>query len=95
VILIGQEVLKLKENEKICPQCGQIHDLEEDDLNQVAEDFTESVFEKIWSENKEELRDMSKKELAEQMYFLGVLHYMKSLEAITGHMLEDIFKDIK
>lgn len=87
-----QNIIKVKDEESICPHCGQNHALEDIDLEQVASDFTDAFFGKVWKESKEELKEMSKREVAEQMYFLGALHYMKSLEKFAEHFFEKMEK---
>ena len=89
-----QDIIKVKDDEKICPHCGQNHGIEDIDLEQAAEDFADAFFGEVWGQGKEELKEMSKKEIAEQMYFLGAFHYMKSLEAFAGHFFDEIDKKI-
>ncbi len=68
--MIGKKMAK-------CKKCGKIHEI--DDLTHFAESYTNEFFPKIWKESKKELKNMSKKEVAEQMYFLGVMHFMEEV----------------
>lgn len=87
-----QNIIKVKDEEIICQHRCQNHALEDIDLEQVASDFTDAFFGKVWKESKEELKEMSKREVAEQMYFLGALHYMKSLEKFASHFFDEMGK---
>lgn len=87
-----QNIIKVKDEGRICPHCGQNHALEDIDFEQAAEEFTDAFFGNIWKESKEELKEMSRKEVAEQMYFLGILHYMKSLEKFADSFFDEIEK---
>lgn len=76
-------------NEKgICPECGEPfdkHDFSKFD-NKVLEKFTEDTakgfakeaFPKIWKNEKEELKQLRKKELAEEMFFRGAVEMLFS-----------------
>ena len=48
-------------------------------MSHFAESYTDEFFSTIWKEGKNELKNMSKKEVAEQMYFLGVKHFMEEV----------------
>jgi hypothetical protein len=62
-------------NELSCPDCGKRHEL--DKFEEAAESFADQLFEDIWKQGKSQLKEMSKKEVAEQMYYLGVKHFME------------------
>lgn len=70
-----------------CNGCGKIHEV--DDLGHYAESYADEFFPKIWKEGKNELKAMSKKEVAEQMYFLGVKHFMETV----NHNIKDTTKE--
>jgi len=62
---------------KICPNYDIIQ--EELIMDGAAEEFTDSIFLQLWDKAKTELKEMSRKELAEQMYCLGVRHFMQKM----------------
>jgi DNA repair exonuclease SbcCD ATPase subunit len=64
--------------DKVCPNCGKHH--EELSIDNMAEEFTDAIFPQIWKDSKKKLKEMSKKEIAEQMYFLGVRHFMQKIQ---------------
>lgn len=71
-----------KENKYICPECGKIHNDEFDLVTELAEKtslkFTEEAFPYVWKEAKKELKEMSKKELAKEMFCEGAFQMMLS-----------------
>ena len=77
------------EKETKCKECGKIH--KNEDFSDLAEVFVDEVFPMIWKQGKSDLKEMSKKEVAEQMYFLGVKHFMQEVH----HNLEAIKKDLE
>lgn len=60
-----------------CKGCGKIHEV--DDLAHFAESYADEFFEEVWKQGKNDLKSMSKKEVAEQMYFLGIKHFMEEV----------------
>lgn len=86
----SKESIKIKSRSEACPHCGQHHDFNEVDHEDAANDFTDTFFDKVWKNNKQELKEMSKKEIAEQMYFLGVFHFMKSMNEMMNHITEEL-----
>lgn len=67
----------IEKKEIKCKGCGKVHEV--DDLSHFAESYVDDFFPEIWKEGKNELKNMSKKEVAEQMYFLGVKHFMEEI----------------
>ena len=56
------------------------HDHEQDPMQQLAMDFTRQNFPLIWNEHKTQLKEMSKKEIAEQMFFSGASMILSSVQ---------------
>lgn len=52
-------------------------------INHLSEEITNSIFEKFWKENKRKIKDLSKKEIAIQMYFEGLSEAL-GLSALSG-----------
>ncbi len=80
-------------NKEICPKCGINHeDIKEENLfalsMMTAESLTQEVFPKIWSDMKNELKSMSKKELGEEMFHAGASNmlygYIKLMNEISN-----------
>jgi len=72
---------------KKCSSCGKIHGT---DLTDEACSFVDQFFSQVWKQGKNDLKEMSKKQVAEQMYYLGVKHIME----LTHHNLQKIKKDM-
>ena len=73
----------------ICPHCGQSHNFTDPDFEQAADNFTDLFFDEVWREGKQEIKEMSKKEIAEQMYYLGVLHSLQSMDEVMKFIEND------
>ncbi len=59
-----------KEEER-CTDCGEVHEEIKDPreiANHIADSFAEECFEHFWEEMKNELKQLSKKELAEEVF---------------------------
>ena len=56
------------------------HDHGHDPMQQLAEDFTKQNFTLLWNEHKKQLKEMSKKEIAEQMFFSGASMILNSVQ---------------
>ncbi len=56
------------------------HDHGHDPMQQLAEDFTKQNFPVLWNEHKKQLKEMSKKEIAEQMFFSGASMILNSVQ---------------
>ena len=64
---------------------------EADGINEfIAEDITERIFPQFWRENKEELKLMSKKDVAREMFASGVL---SALDSINKTMEKETIND--
>lgn len=61
------------------------------EVENAASAFTEEYFPEIWKDEKDNLRELSKRELAEKMYYLGVLHFMMD----TTKRLPEMIKETK
>lgn len=89
----------MKENNKdVCPECGKMHNYNDDSLLELArlsaEPFTDKTFPDFWQVRKEELKQLTKKEIAEEAFFSGamsMLHtYMLTMKDIGEHKEEEI-----
>ena len=74
---------------KVCQDCGKVHKHEEI-LASAASELTDAFFPKLWEEEKHELKEMSKKELAERAYFLATLQTMEALEMNMKEITEEM-----
>lgn len=83
---------KKEENEEektVCEDCGKPHgDMKV--LTGAAEELTDEIFPEAWKELKEDLKPKSKKEIAEQMFFLGAVNAMR----MTQEMLEQANEEL-
>ena len=69
---------------------------EEESLHKDVEMFVEKMFPILWSKHKEDFKDLSKRELAEQAYYIGIYHAMHSNQSqMKGIMkkAEELEKD--
>ena len=80
----------IEKNNFSCPDYGKKHEF--DKFTLPAESFSNEFFPNIWKEGKNELKNMSKKEVAEQMYFLGVKHFMEEVHHRIGNKVEELKK---
>lgn len=77
-------------NKEVCPDCNEIH--EEDDLHALsvmtADSMVKEVFPKFWNDAKNQVKDLSKKELSEEMFRSGAINmlygYMKLMNEISN-----------
>ena len=84
---MGEENKDKKEIE-ICPDCGEPfdkHDFDkfnDEDLEKFSEDmakeFTKEAFPQIWRNEKEGLKEMSRKDVCEEMFFRGAVEMLYS-----------------
>jgi hypothetical protein len=69
-----------KQQDKACPQCGQTHDKELDNMTDLAvlmaESFTTVAFPELWKDAKEDIKQMSKHELAKEMFYTGAVQML-------------------
>ena len=78
-----------EKDKKVCPLCNEVH--EENDLHAIsvmtADSMVKEVFPKFWNDAKSEIKDLSKKELAEEMFRSGAINmlygYMKLMNEIS------------
>lgn len=84
------------EDNDVCPDCGIKHERNLDGLTEfasnVASDFTDVAFQKIWKDAKKEIKEMKKREIAEEMFYTGAT---QMLTAFIHTMEKDIPKEIK
>ena len=64
-----------------------------DMIDAIAENITDDIFNDVWSEHKNDLRELSKKDLAERMFFSGVGQAFSFLEHMDTP--KEIFEYIK
>lgn len=71
-------------NNDICPKCGK--PFEEHDIAELAEmvasEITSQEFPNIWSQKKQDLKLMKKRDLAKEMYFVGAFDMFSSFNGI-------------
>lgn len=82
----------IEKKKVICKGCGKVHKF--DDLSHFAESYSDEFFPAIWKEGKNDLKNMSKKEVAEQMYFLGVKHFMEEVHRSMQEMKKELKSEI-
>ncbi len=76
-------------NKEVCPSCNEVH--EEDELHALsvmtADSMVKEVFPKFWNDAKNQVKDLGKKELAEEMFRSGAINmlygYMKLMNKIS------------
>tara|TARA_Y100000310_G_C20153967_1_gene566055 strand:+ start:193 stop:453 length:261 start_codon:yes stop_codon:yes gene_type:complete len=84
----------IDEDKKVhCIHCGGDHEM--DEISAAAEEFADTYFEHIWKQGKSDLKDMSKREVAEQMYYLGVKHFMEETHKQFSEMAQEISNKLK
>ena len=64
------------------------HEHKHDPIQNVAAEFTEQHFPIIWDEHKTKLKELSKKELAEQMFFSGTAMILNAVQQDHKAMVE-------
>ena len=73
---------QIKENRLICPECGEPlgedreFDKKEDFIKHLADNYTDHVFEHFWNDKKKELKQLSKKEIAEEAFFQSIANFL-------------------
>ena len=64
-----------------CPSCNKAfadvkipvpHGEEDELINELTECIGDETFEEIWNEGKQELKELSKKDLAQEMFYTGI-----------------------
>ena len=78
--MINREKL---ESEILCPECGKPliecakeYGSKEEMIEDLANTYTDSVFEDFWRERKDTLKQLSKKEVAEEAFFESVAVFL-------------------
>ena len=64
-----------EEHKEKCTDCGEIHEEIKDPreiAGHIASSFTEECFSDFWEEMRGELKQLSKKELAQEVFFQAV-----------------------
>ena len=82
---MAEKIKNEKEND-VCPECGEEFDKSEDLISitlpknlkgkipkKFAETLVEEIFPSIWNDKKDELKQMSRKEVCEEMFYAGAL----------------------
>ncbi len=69
------------EDKIICPLCGQNHveevfDTKEELIEHTANEFTTQIFEEFWRHRKEDFKNLSKREMAEEVFFQAIAEFM-------------------
>ena len=60
------------------PDCD--HDHEQGEIEKIAGSFTDENFPKLWEHSKKEIKELSKKDLAQQMFFTGAAMILEALQ---------------
>lgn len=86
-----------KENKLICPHCGQSHEEEMKNRREyieiTASEFTDAVFEDFWQDQKDTLKSLSKKEMAEEVFFQAISGFLdNSMPNNPNEGLSTIYK---
>lgn len=70
------------QNKEVCPFCKQVHDKDLDNLTELAEilasSFTDEAFPLIWKDAKEDIKEMKKRQIAEEMFYMGSVQMLTS-----------------
>jgi competence CoiA-like predicted nuclease len=73
---------QIKENKFICPECGEPigeskeFDTKEEFIDYSANAYTDHVFEHFWQDKKNKLKQLSKKEVAEEAFFQSIANFL-------------------
>lgn len=62
----------------------------EDKIFDIADNITKFNFEEIWDVEGKAIMDLSKKEIAEEMFFKGIAYILDHLETIEEINLDNI-----
>ncbi len=82
----------MEENDKdICSDCGIKHDDRDEEhlyalSMRTADSLAKEVFPKLWNDFKNQLRDLSKKELAEEMFHAGASNMLYGYIKLMNEM---------
>ena len=69
------------EDKMACPHCGQEHgeevfDTKEELVEHVASKFTTHIFQDFWKSRKEDFKNLSKREMAEEVFFEAIAEFL-------------------
>lgn len=74
---------KDREEELICSQCGEPlsehmeeSESKEEFIDSISNSYVDVVFEDFWKDKKEELKQMSKREIAEEAFFQSIANFL-------------------
>ena len=74
---------KDREEELICPECGEplsehMEEFEskEEFINSISNSYVDSVFEDFWNDRKKDLKQLSKREIAEEAFFQSITNFL-------------------
>lgn len=81
---------------KICEDCESEYKKFIDDqliiIEEIAERITDKIFNDIWKENKKELRNSDKIDLAKEMFYAGVFEsFLLIIPFLQGNFEDYIF----
>ena len=60
------------------PDCN--HDHGHEEIEKVAAKFTDENFPRLWEHSKKEIKELSKKDIAQQMFFTGAAMILEALQ---------------
>ena len=64
----------------------------QDKLAKEAQELVDETFPNLWKGVKEDMKDRSKKELAERMYLFGIMTHMRIIDIADFNALNKIYK---
>ena len=67
----------------------------QDKLAKEAQELVDETFPNLWKGVKEDMKDRSKKELAERMYLFGIMTHMRIIDIADNEIIEQAKKDPK
>jgi hypothetical protein len=72
-----------REEELMCPECGKPlsehnkkFESKKEFIEGVSNSYVDSVFEDFWSQRKNDLKQLSKKEVAEEAFFESIANFL-------------------
>jgi hypothetical protein len=60
------------------PDCD--HDNGHGEIEKIAAKFTDENFPKLWEHSKKQIKELSKKDMAQQMFFTGAAMILETLQ---------------
>ena len=67
------------------PGCDHDHNQGHSEIEKIAAEFTEGNFPKLWEHSKKEIKELSKKDIAQQMFFTGAATMLETLQHQQQH----------